>query len=110
MAYELQPLRAAIITSALIGGGLIALAVFGFRLVDNVEAGFIIIAFVMFGGALMLPILIVSIIELAALAAPEKSILVRWSVRDTLLQLPHLRIALMALLLTLVANLLVLPS
>ena len=103
-AYELQPFRAAIKTSALIGGGLIALAVFGFRLVDNVEAGFIIIGFVMFGGALMLPRLIVSVIELAARAAPEKSILVRWSIRDTLLQLPHLRIALMALLLTLVAN------
>ena len=103
-AYELQPFRAAVKTSALIGAGLIALAAFGIRLVDNVEAGFIIIGFIMFGGALLLPRLIVSVIELAARAAPKKSILVRWSIRDTLLQLPHLRIALMALLLTLVAN------
>ena len=103
-AFELEPLRVAIKISALIGGGLLLLAVFSFTLVGSVEAGFVVIGLVMFGGALMLPILIVSFIDLAARAAPEQSYLLRWSVKDALLQLPHLRIALVALLLTLVAN------
>lgn len=102
--FELDPFRTAIKFSALIGGVLFALAALSYNLVTSVEAGFVVIGLVMFGGALLLPIIIVSLIDAASSLIPAQSLLLRWAVRDALIQLPHLRIALMALLLTLVAN------
>ena len=102
--YELKPLRVAVRHSAVIAVCLLVLGAIGFNLVTTVDAGFVVIGLVMFGGALLLPFLITTFIDVAARFAPEQALLLRWSVKDALLQLPHLRIALMALLLTLVAN------
>jgi putative ABC transport system permease protein len=72
--------------------------------IDSVVAGFVVLGLVMFGGALLLPLLVQLSIAAVATLLPQRHWLLRWSVSDAVAQLPHLRIALMALLLTLTAN------
>lgn len=90
--------------SALVGVACLSLALLGYHLVTSVEAGFVVIGLAMLGGVLLLPSAIVSLTEVVVRRVPDSSLLVRWSIRDALVQLPHLRIALMALMLTLIAN------
>ena len=89
---------------ALVAMGLLGLAAALYPWMASIEQGFLILALVMFGGALLLPWLVLSLIETCARLLPKQQWLLRWAVSDALAQLPHLRIALMALLLTLTAN------
>ena len=89
---------------ALVAMGLLGLAATLYPWLASIEQGFLILALVMFGGALLLPWLVLSLIEACARLLPKQQWLLRWAVSDALAQLPHLRIALMALLLTLTAN------
>ncbi|XOV89151.1 MAG: FtsX-like permease family protein [Pseudomonadota bacterium] len=83
---------------------LLGAAVAGYSFITMVEYGFLVLALVMFGGALLLPFLIRLVVKGLADLLPGDAWLMRWSVSDVLAQLPHLRVALMALLLTLTAN------
>jgi putative ABC transport system permease protein len=103
--YELQQLKRAVVISVAVGLVLWLLAVALFAQVTSVELGFLLIALVMLGGALILPALLYGLSVVVSNSLSDKALLPRWAVRDALLQLPYLRIALMALLLTLVANL-----
>lgn len=102
--FESEWLQRSIKIGAMVGCVLLVMAFIGHDQVASVEAGFVVIGLVMLGGALLLPQIILLGVVLVSRLAPQEWLLWRWSVRDALLQLPHLRIALMALLLTLVAN------
>ena len=89
---------------ALVAVAMLAISILLYSRFDSVEQGFFILALVMFGGGLLLPWILLSVIEVIAGGLPHRRWLLRWAVSDSLAQLPHLRIALMALLLTLTAN------
>ncbi|MDB4151333.1 ABC transporter permease [Pseudomonadales bacterium] len=89
---------------ALVAMGLLGLAAALYPWMASIEQGFLMLALLMFGGALLLPWLVLGLIKTCARLLPKHQWLLRWAVSDALAQLPHLRIALMALLLTLTAN------
>jgi putative ABC transport system permease protein len=89
---------------AVCGLSLLALGAASYAWISSVEQGFIVLALALFGGALLLPWLILFIIRVLASLLPTHRWLFRWALSDAVAQLPHLRIALMALLLTLTAN------
>jgi putative ABC transport system permease protein len=94
----------AINVMAVCGIGLLGLGAISYTWIDSVEQGFIVLALALFGGALLLPWLILFIIRVLVNQLPTDRWLFRWALSDAIAQLPHLRIALMALLLTLTAN------
>ena len=100
-----QPQRSASSRLGFAGSILLLLAFFTRPVAGTVEEGFAVIALALFGGALILPAILYGVARLMDHLTPRGSYLARWSIRDTLGQLPHLRIALMALLLSLTANL-----
>ena len=65
--------------------------------------GFGLLSLVLFAGVLLLPSLIILAVAIGRFWV-ARSWLGRWVLADVLRQLPHLRLAMMALLLTLVAN------
>lgn len=85
-------------------GGLLLCAAIGYTNISSVTGGFVVIGFLMFGGALLLPVLVYTSVITLGRWLPEQAWQIRWAVSDALSQMPHLRIALMALLLTLTAN------
>lgn len=93
---------------ALGGGGIgILLILLGAMLypgIESVSGGFVMLAAVMFGGAMMLPAAIRLASDGVGRLLTDEHWRVRWAVSDAVAQLPHLRVALMALMLTLVAN------
>jgi putative ABC transport system permease protein len=103
--FDANQLKQAVLVSAAVGLGLWVMAAAMFSFVTTVELGFLLIALVMLGGALILPVLLYGVSVGVARLLGDNVLLFRWAIRDALLQLPYLRIALMALLLTLVANL-----
>jgi len=72
--------------------------------IESVVDGFLVLTFILFAGAFMLPAVIHSFIRIAQKYLPEAKWKWRWATSDAFAQLPHLRIALIALLLTLTAN------
>jgi putative ABC transport system permease protein len=86
------------------GLGLLILSALGYSWISTVEQGFMVLALALFGGALLLPWLILRVINGLVKQLPTHRWLARWALSDAVAQLPHLRIALMALLLTLTAN------
>ncbi|MFT7043629.1 MAG: putative ABC transport system permease protein [Candidatus Azotimanducaceae bacterium] len=89
---------------AICGLSLLALGAVSYAWINTVEQGFVVLALALFGGALLLPWLILFIIRVLVDQLPTHRWLFRWALSDAVAQLPHLRIALMALLLTLTAN------
>jgi len=85
-------------------GGLLVCAAIGYTNISSVTGGFVVIGLLMFGGALLLPVLVYTLVVALGRWLPEQMWQIRWAVSDALSQMPHLRIALMALLLTLTAN------
>jgi putative ABC transport system permease protein len=83
---------------------MLVLGTIAYPFISSVEQGFMVLALVLFGGALLLPGGILIVIAALSRPLPTRRWLLRWAVSDALAQLPHLRIALMALLLTLTAN------
>jgi putative ABC transport system permease protein len=75
-----------------------------FPMMDTVTDGFVVLALILFAGAFVLPMALHLAIFLALKVLPSSSWQARWAVSDAFSQLPQLRIALMALLLTLTAN------
>lgn len=90
----------------LFGAGLVlaVAAVITLPRISSVTGGFAVLALVLFAGALCLPFLLQCAIRLLSAAIPPTRWQWRWGVGDALAQLPFLRVALMALLLTLSAN------
>ncbi|MFT7091440.1 MAG: putative ABC transport system permease protein, partial [Candidatus Azotimanducaceae bacterium] len=75
-----------------------------FPVMDSVTDGFVVLALILFAGAFLLPTTLHLSILLVLKVLPSSSWQARWAVSDAFSQLPQLRIALMALLLTLTAN------
>lgn len=73
--------------------------------IQHVEGGFGVLALVLLGAALSLPPILYAGFWLLERTLPTPWWRLRWAMRDAFAQLPHLRIAMMALLLALVANL-----
>jgi putative ABC transport system permease protein len=80
------------------------LAVGAFFRIETVVHGFVTLALILFSVAFLLPAIIQHVIRGAQGILPESSWKWRWATSDAFAQLPQLRIALMALLLTLTAN------
>lgn len=73
--------------------------------INSVQGGFVLLALVLLGSALSLPPILYSFFRNLERVMPASWWRLRWAMRDAFAQLPHLRIAMMALLLALVANL-----
>lgn len=71
---------------------------------STVTGGFIMLTVTLFGCALLLPVVLWLAAKLVGKLLPARFWLWRWAVSDAFAQLPHLRIAMMAVLLALVAN------
>lgn len=71
---------------------------------QSVAAGFVLLTVTLFGWALLLPVGLHAIAKWVHKRLPARFWLARWAVSDAFAQLPHLRIAMMAVLLALVAN------
>jgi len=83
---------------------LMVVAALLFPMMDTITDGFVVLALILFAGAFFLPMALHLAILLALSVLPSSSWQARWAVSDAFSQLPQLRIALMALLLTLTAN------
>ncbi len=90
--------------AGVLGSVLLVISAMAYSFIDSVISGFVLLACTMFGGAMLLPVAIRFVAEGVGRLLPESRWSIRWAVLDSLAQLPHLRVALMALLLTLVAN------
>ena len=90
---------------ALAGAGLLLLliAYLGYPLASSVVQGFALLALVLFAGIALLPVAVLLAAALGRLGL-QHHWLARWAFADVSLQFPHLRLAMMALLLTLIAN------
>lgn len=89
---------------AAVASALIAGAALLFPMMDTVTDGFVVLALILFAGAFILPMALHLAILIALKMLPSSNWQARWAVSDAFSQLPQLRIALMALLLTLTAN------
>jgi putative ABC transport system permease protein len=78
------------------------IALFAWRLGDSLAIGFVLVAALLIGAALALPVLLSTLLNLALRNA--RSVLGQWFLADCRQQLPSLSLALMALLLALAAN------
>jgi putative ABC transport system permease protein len=78
------------------------IALFAWRLGDSLASGFVLVAALLIGAALALPVLLSTLLNLALRNA--RSVLGQWFLADCRQQLPSLSLALMALLLALAAN------
>ena len=83
---------------------LFALALVGFYWIETVVDGFVVLTFILFAAALVLPVLIQFVNSTVLNGLSEHNWKLRWASSDAFAQLPQLRVALMALLLTLTAN------
>ncbi|WP_119394660.1 FtsX-like permease family protein [Salinibius halmophilus] len=71
---------------------------------SKVTTSFVMLTFTLFGCALLLPVVLYLAAKAITGVIPQRFWRVRWAVSDIFAQLPHLRIAMMAVLLALVAN------
>ena len=83
---------------------LVVLAIGGYFLIETVVDGFVVLSLILFSSALVLPALIQSVNSLFLNRLSRFNWKLRWAASDAFAQLPQLRVALMALLLTLTAN------
>lgn len=88
---------------ALLGSVFLVSAYLTYPLASTVIQGFGLLALVLFAGITLLPVIILLIAGLGNLGL-GRHWLGRWALADVRFQLPHLRLAMMALLLTLIAN------
>lgn len=91
------------LTGALLGAGFLIAAYVSYPLASTVVQGFGLLALVLFAGITLLPVVILWVVVLGN-AGFSCHWLGRWALSDVRFQLPHLRLAMMALLLTLIAN------
>jgi putative ABC transport system permease protein len=78
------------------------IALLALRLGDSLASGFVLVAALLIGAALALPVLLSTLLNLAL--RNTRSVLGQWFLADCRQQLPSLSLALMALLLALAAN------
>lgn len=88
---------------ALLGSVFLVSAYLTYPLASTVVQGFGLLALVLFAGITLLPVIILLIVALGNLGL-GRNWLGRWALADVRFQLPYLRLAMMALLLTLIAN------
>ena len=91
------------LTGAFLGACFLGTAYLTYPLASTVVQGFGLLALVLFAGITLLPIIILLIVALGHHVL-GRHWLGRWALADVRFQLPHLRLAMMALLLTLIAN------
>ena len=91
------------VIGAFLGAGFLVAAYVSYPMVSTVVQGFGLLALVLFAGITLLPVVILLIVALGN-AGVGRHWLGRWAHADVRFQLPHLRLAMMALLLTLIAN------
>ena len=91
------------LTGACIGAGFLTAAYVSYPLASTVVEGFGLLALVLFAGITLLPVVIFWVVGLGN-AGFGRHWLGRWALADVRFQLPHMRLAMMALLLTLIAN------
>ena len=91
------------IASAGVGMLLLIITYLGYPLASSVVQGFLLLALVLLAGIALLPVAILLVAALGR-AGLQQHWLARWTFADVSLQFPHLRLAMMALLLTLIAN------
>ena len=89
--------------SALLGLLMLLTATLAYPHASTLIQGFGLLSLVLFAGISLLPFLIVLTVA-GGRVSLARGWLNRWAVADVLRQLPHLRLAMMALLLTLIAN------
>ncbi|MDA0891964.1 MAG: ABC transporter permease, partial [Proteobacteria bacterium] len=91
------------IASGAIGVALLLLAYVSYPVASTVVQGFALLAFVLFAGIALLPVIVLLVAALGKTGLKQHW-LARWAFADVTFQFPHLRLAMMALLLTLIAN------
>ena len=91
------------IASGAIGVALLLLAYVSYPVASTVVQGFALLAFVLFAGIALLPVIVLLVAALGETGLKQHW-LARWAFADVTFQFPHLRLAMMALLLTLIAN------
>ena len=90
---------------ALAGALLAVLGVIGYTQIDTVIGGFVVLGFILFAAAWLLPITLATGLRFIAWCSRDNNLLARWQIADGWFQLPVYRSAMMALLLALTANL-----
>ncbi|ROM46204.1 ABC transporter permease [Pseudomonas poae] len=85
-----------------VAGGTLVIALLALWLGDSLAAGFVLMAALLLGAALGLPVLLNGLLK--AVLGRSRSVLGQWFLADCRQQLPALSLALMALLLALAAN------
>ncbi len=90
---------------AAVSMALIILAGITYPFVKDAQSGFILLGLLLFAAAWILPALLALILKFLSKCIAGRSLLTRWLVSDSWLQLPTLRTAMMALLLAMTANL-----
>jgi len=83
---------------------LFALALTCFYRIETVVDGFVVLTLILFAAALVLPVSIQFVNSMVLNRLSRRNWKLRWAASDAFAQLPQLRVALMALLLTLTAN------
>ena len=83
---------------------LFALALACFYRIETVVDGFVVLTLILFAAALVLPVSIQFVNSMVLNRLSRRNWKLRWAASDAFAQLPQLRVALMALLLTLTAN------
>ena len=91
------------IASASVGMVLLLITYLCYPLASSVTQGFALLALVLFAGIALLPVAVLLVVAMGRAAAQDHW-RARWAIADVSQQFPHLRLALMALLLTLIAN------
>lgn len=91
------------ISLAGVGLVLLLLAYVCYPVASSVVQGFALLSLVLFAGIALLPVIVLLMSALGR-TATRQHWLARWAFADVSLQFPHLRLAMMALLLTLIAN------
>ncbi len=91
------------LTAAFLGAGFLVAAYVSYPVASTVVQGFGLLALVLFAGIALLPVSILLVVAVGKVGF-GRHWLGRWALADVRFQLPHLRLAMMALLLTLIAN------
>lgn len=91
------------IASASAGMVLLLITYLCYPLASSVTQGFALLALVLFAGIALLPVAVLLVVAMGR-AAAQGHWRARWAIADVSQQFPHLRLAMMALLLTLIAN------
>ena len=91
------------IALASVGMVLLLITYLCYPLASSVTQGFALLALVLFAGIALLPVAVLLVVAMGRAVAQDHW-RARWAIADVSQQFPHLRLAMMALLLTLIAN------